>query len=109
MALRRVRWVTAGVDDGHEQRAGDRRDLVGTGAAQVHVMDGNRLAQIGERVDCGEFRLGRVAGDGFPVVGADCLAAAEAQVEADGAFAADDVRREFRPRTSSSGKAVSLC
>ncbi len=57
MALCRVRGVAAGVDDGHEQRAGERRDLVSPSAREVDIVNGDRLAQIGERINRGEFCL----------------------------------------------------
>jgi len=54
-------------------------------------VNGDGLAQIGQRIKRGKFRLGRVAGDGVAILGRDGNAAAEPKVEPDGAVAADEV------------------
>ena len=91
MALRSIWRVAAGVDHGHEQRASDGGHFVGSGAGKRDVMDRDGLAQIGEGVERGEFGVARVAGDGVAVVGTDCNASAEAQVEPDGTVAPDQI------------------
>lgn len=95
MALGGVLRVAAGIDDGHEQRAGDGGDRVRPGAGQVGVVERNGLAQIGQGIDRREFRVSRVAGLGVAVVRADGHAAAKARIKPDGAFAAGQIGEGF--------------
>lgn len=66
--LRSVGWVAPRIDDGHEERACDGCHLVRTCAGEVHIMDGDGLAQIGQGIQRREFRLGRVAGGGVAII-----------------------------------------
>ena len=95
MALRSIGWVAAGVDHGYEQRATDCGHFVGPGAGKRHVMDRDGLAQIGEGKKRREVGVARVAGDGIAVVGTDRNAAAEAQVEPDGAVAPGKISKRL--------------